>query len=203
MSATLDSMRRRPVFDVAAEQAERLRSATGRPAARGNEAVRARIEAQRAQLQAEYAAHRAATGAPARPEPKPVVHVGDRPTYAQIDALAATVPVGYYALPRREASSNGNTVTFFKVHPFRGGRRIVQIIGSTAGYTERPLPVNHQFHALRHIAEDVAAAASLYGREAKRCGFCAANGRNSRLTNDRSRAVGYGERCAEIHGLPW
>jgi hypothetical protein len=180
--------------DVARRQADALRAvgSTGRktPAA---ERMAERV-----------AAVRAAQNAPA-PVARPAVASisSDRPTFKQVDARAAEVPVGMYCLPRTRPSESGNMVTFFKVHKFRGGHRIVQLVGSVGDYTERPLKIEEQWAALGHILANVAAAASLYGREAKECGFCAANGRRSVLTNDRSRTVGYGETCANKYGLPW
>lgn len=205
MSATLDSMRKRytepefrgtyrnndrtpvaqgrPLREVAAEQAERLRTATGRPAA--NTAVRERVEAQVAALRADRR-----WAGPTRTAPRPVAVV-ERPSYKVADELATQVPAGLYALPRKEASSAGNTVTFFKVHPFRGGHRIVQLLGSIGAFTERPLPVQHQVFALTHILEDAKAAAVLFGRETATCGMC-----GSPLTNDASRKAGIGPKCA-------
>lgn len=191
MSATLSAISTyrtrngmRPLAEVAADQATALRAALGRPTAArtpARAAARARVEA--------------FVAANARPEahrPAPVAVVGDpaRPTYAQVDALAMTVPTGCYALPRNEASTAGNTVTFFKVHPFRGGRRIVQLLGAPGGFVERPLPVMHQFFALTHVADDPKSASMLFGRETATCGVC-----DSPLTNDKSRALGIGPVC--------
>lgn len=183
----------RPLREVAREQAAALRSvgSTG-----------SRADARRS-MQTRVDAVRTAQAAPAPVARPAVASVGTRPTFKQVDARAAEVPVGMYALPRTRPSSNGNMTTFFKVHKFRGGHRIVQLVGAPGDYQELPLKVEEQWAALGHILENVAAAASLYGREAKECGFCAANGRRSVLTNDRSRAVGYGQSCAEKHGLPW
>lgn len=183
----------RPLREVAREQAATLRSV-------GSTGTRA--DARRS-MQARVDAVRAAQGAPA-PQAKPAVaSVGERPTFKQINERAARVPVGMYCLPRTRPSSNGNMVTFFKVHKFRGGHRIVQVIGGVGDYTEQPLPVEAQWAALGHILEDVAASAALYGREAKECGFCRGMGRHSPLTQERSRAAGYGRACADKHGLPW
>lgn len=183
----------RPLREVAAEQGRALRSV-------GSTGSRS---AARQQMQARVDAVRTAQNAPAPVARPAVASVGERPTFKQVDAMAADLPIGYYALPRTTPSSSGNMVTFFKVHKFRGGHRIVQLVGAPGDYQEQPLRLELQFFALKHIGEDVAAAASLYGREAKECGFCAANGRRSVLTNDRSRKVGYGETCATKYGLPW
>lgn len=184
-----------PLRDVAARQGAAFRNAlaTGR-----------QTPAQQ-DMAAKVAAVKAAQGA-RTPQARPAmasVGAADRPTFKQVDALAATVPVGFYALPRREASTSGNTVTFFKVHKFRGGHRIVQVVGSVGAYVEQPLKLELQYFALKHIAENVAGAAALYGQEKAECGFCRAKGRHSPLTQERSRKAGYGQQCAETNGLPW
>ncbi len=187
MSAILDSMRvrhtdqPRTISERSREHAEMLRSALGRPAAAGQTAVRARVDAVRN--------NPSKWAGPTRAAAAPVAVT--KPDYKVADALAMTVPAGLYALPRREASAAGNTVTFFKVHPFRGGRRIVQLLGSIGAFSERPLPVQHQIFALTHIAEDAKAAAVLFGRETATCGMC-----GSPLTNEASRKAGIGPKCA-------
>jgi hypothetical protein len=179
--------------EVAARQAQMLRAAgaTGRKTATETR-IAAAVEAVRT-----------TQNAPAPVARPAVAAVGDRPTYKQIDARAAEVPVGMYCLPRTRPSSTGSMVTFFKVHKFRGGHRIVQLVGSVGDYTELPLKVEAQWAALGHILDNVAGAAALYGQEAKECGFCRAQGRHSPLTHERSRAAGYGKACADRHGLPW
>lgn len=171
----------RPLREVSAEQGARLRAALAPRPAPQPSAVQERI-ARLHEVQP-----RTVRATPA------VATVGDpaRPTYAQVDALAATVPTGMYALPRREASTAGNTMTFFKVHQYRGGHRIVQLLGSVGAFAERPLPLVHQLYALTHISEDVRAAAVLFGQETGTCGRC-----GSPLTNDASRARGLGPHCA-------
>lgn len=190
MSATLDSMRTRysgtadaprTISEKSREHAEVLRAALGRPAAHGQSAVRARVDAVRN--------NPARWAGPTRTAPAPVAVT--KPDYKVADELAMTVPVGFYALPRKEASAAGNTITFFKVHPFRGGRRIVQLLGSVGAFSERPLPVQHQVFALTHIAENAKAAAVLFGRETATCGMC-----GSPLTNEASRKAGIGPKCA-------
>ena len=51
---------------------------------------------------------------------------------------------------------------------------------------------------LRIIAADIAAAAATYGHLTSTCSFCARP-----LEDARSVAAGYGETCANNHGLPW
>jgi len=52
--------------------------------------------------------------------------------------------------------------------------------------------------ALRAIAGDIAGAAAAWGHLTNTCTFC---GRP--LEDERSVAAGYGETCANNHGLPW
>ena len=114
-----------------------------------------------------------------------------------VDALANTVPVGLYALRRAEASSAGNTVTFLKVYEMKARgdrpaqRRIVQLVGSVGAFAEHSLPIDHQYWALKHVAEGPMEASALFGQETSTCGVC-----GSPLTNDASRARGIGPKCA-------
>ncbi len=168
---------------IAAQQAQALRGAlaTGRKTPKQQE------------MEARVQAVKIAQGA-RTPEARPAmasVGAPDRPTFKQVDALAKTIPTGMYALPRREASAAGNTVTFFKIHAYRGGHRIVQVVGSVGAFAEQPLALHLQFFALKHIAEDAKAAAVLFGRETNTCGRC-----GSPLTSDTSRAAGIGPKCA-------
>jgi hypothetical protein len=194
MADNLDSQGRRrnsdrtpvtgvPLRDVAARQGAALRSAL---------ATRPTPAAQR--MAERVAAVRAEQNAPAPVARPAVATVGERPTYKQVNDLAASIPTGMYALPRKAASSAGNTVTFFKIHPFRGGHRIVQLVGSVGAFAEQPLALHLQFFALKHIAENAKAAAVLFGKETNTCGRC-----GSPLTNDASRARGLGPKCARAY----
>jgi hypothetical protein len=51
---------------------------------------------------------------------------------------------------------------------------------------------------IRDFAADPAATAAAHGQKWGHCTFC-----NLKLTDDRSRFVGYGEVCAGHFGLPW
>jgi len=192
---------RRPLIEVAREQADRLR-ATHAPVPPRN--ARA---AQRAEHAATVAAKVARHGAPARKAPMASVQATPAPTmrelYAQADTLAAQVHAGRYALPRTTPTAAGNDITFFEVVEFKSGprkgaRRIFQIISNGRGFTQQALPPQHQIYALRHILADLPAAAGLFGRTIEICAF----GPHP-LTNARSRAAGYGETCAKHRGLPW
>lgn len=173
-----------PLRDVAARQGAALRGAlaTGVKTQKQRE-IEARI--------ADVKARHGAVTPVARPA---VASVGTRPTFKEVNDLAASIPTGMYALPRKEASTSGNTVTFFKIHEFRGGHRIVQLIGSVGAFAEQPLALELQFFALTHIKENAKAAAVLFGKETNTCGRC-----GSPLTNDASRARGLGPKCARAY----
>jgi hypothetical protein len=195
MADDLDSQGRRRNSDRTPVAAVALRDVARRQAA-ALRTVGSTGPTPAAQRMAErVAAVRTAQNAPA-PVARPAVAAVDpnRPTYKEVNDLAASIPTGMYALPRKAASSAGNTVTFFKIHPFRGGHRIVQLIGSVGAFAEQPLPLPLQFFALKHIAENAKAAAVLFGKETNTCGRC-----GSPLTNDASRARGLGPRCARAY----
>ena len=112
-------------------------------------------------------------------------------SYAEVDAMVNTVAPGRYALRRAQATEAGNTVTFFKVFETRRGNRIVQLIANGGmDYTEQALPLKHQWHAARHIAEDRIAALELYGQETGTCGDC-----GRALSDETSRRIGRGPIC--------
>lgn len=173
----------RPLREVAREQAAALRSvgATGtRTAARDR-------------MQARVDAVRAAQNAPAPVARPAVASVGERPTYKQINDLAATIPTGFYALPKREGATNANQPTYhFKIHKFRGGHRIVMVTGGVGAFVEVPMKANWQWVALQKIAADPKAAAVRFGKETGTCGRC-----NSPLTDAKSRERGLGPHCAK------
>lgn len=131
----------------------------------------------------------AARPTPTRPVAQPQI------TFAMVDELAATIPPGFYALPRKEASTAGNTVTFFEVIATRKGSMVRMLVGAPSAFQRQPLKLNLQYFALTHIAEDAKAAAILFGRETKTCGMC-----GSPLTNEASRKAGIGPRCARKFG---
>jgi len=211
MSAILDSLRKRPDFqrgdfagtrrngdytavtdtnlrEISRQQGNALRSAFGgRTESPRTTAVRERIAAHRTAAQADTA--RRATA---------------REMYAEIDAKIKDIPTGFYALPKREDATNGSQpFYYFKIHSFRGGKRIIMVTGGVGAFTEHTMKALWQLRAVEGIARDVAGAAATFGKETTVCGFCAANGRISPLTHVRSRAAGYGQHCAEKHGLPW
>lgn len=51
---------------------------------------------------------------------------------------------------------------------------------------------------LKRFSADPAGVAAAHGRLTGKCCFC-----NSRLTDERSTAAGYGKTCAAHYGLPW
>jgi hypothetical protein len=180
---------RRPLREIAQEQGAMLRALQDGVPAR--KALTDRQQAAKARTE------RAMAG-PAHVE-RPAARPNMTELYREADALAAKLHPGRYALPRKQATAAGNDITFFEVVEFRNGtRRLFQLISNGHGLTQQKLPAQHQIFAARHILEDVAAAAGLYGRTMKICAF----GPHP-LTNARSRAAGYGETCASKRGLPW
>lgn len=112
-------------------------------------------------------------------------------SYAEVDAMVNTVAPGRYALRRAQATEAGNTVTFFKVFETRRGNRIVQLVANGGmDYDQQTLPLKHQWHAARHIAEDRIAALELYGQETGTCGDC-----GRALSDETSRRIGRGPVC--------
>ena len=109
--------------------------------------------------------------------------------FVVVDELAKTVPVGFYALPMTSPTTN-NDVTFFEVREFRGGHRITMVIGAPGSFRVQTLKLNLQYHALRHIAEDLVAASALFGHKTRTCGRC-----KSPLTRTDSRERGMGRDC--------
>ena len=61
-----------------------------------------------------------------------------------------------------------------------------------------PIEMNAVLELLKDFATDPVKVASEYGRLNGVCCFC-----NSKLTDERSTAVGYGPICAEHYGLDW
>lgn len=112
-------------------------------------------------------------------------------TYAQIDALGEQVPEGYYALPRKACSTDGNDITFFQVRTLRGGKRqIRQVLGGPGGWQYQTLPAKFQYVAYLHILDDVKGAQMLFADKVRCCYRC-----KSPLTNAHSREVGLGPDC--------
>jgi hypothetical protein len=175
----------RPLREVAAQQGAMLRAALATGTKTPTEQ---RIAARVAKVRAEQ-------NAPAPKQTPKVAPVAARPTYKQIDALAASIPTGFYALPKREDATNANQPTYyFKIHEFRGGHRIVMVTGGVGAFVEIPMKTAWQWVALQKIAADAKGAAARFGRETSTCGRC-----NSPLTNDASRARGLGPKCANAY----
>lgn len=178
----------RPLAEVAREQAATLRQITG--GSTGAPARTARRQAARERAQA-FVARNAQPVTVA-----PVVHVATvadrRAEFAALDAMAAALPVGMYALPRRPEAGAGQSTYFFKIHPFRGGHRIVMLTGGVGAFVEHKMTAPYQRRALEGIAADIKGAAARFGHETGTCGRC-----SSPLTNDASRARGLGPHCAK------
>jgi hypothetical protein len=176
-----------PLRTIAAQQGAALRSvgSTGRK-------TPAQVE-----MEARVAAVRAEQNAPAPAARPAVASVGApaRPTFKQINDLSASIPTGFYALPKRPDATNANQPTYhFKIHKFRGGHRIVMVTGGVGHFVEIPMKTAWQWVALQKIAADPKAAAVLFGQETGTCGRC-----GSPLTNATSRAYGLGPDCRKAY----
>lgn len=189
-----------PLRTVAAQQGAALRVAQGNLAPRTPRVAPAARAAARERAQAFVARN----AQPRPPMATPVTTPASRAAqYAEADRAAGAVPAGRYALPRTNVTAAGNDITFFEVVEFKTGprkgtHRIFQLVSVAGVLAQHRLEPKFQIYAARHIAEDVAAAATLYGTT---IGVCAFGGHA--LTNKRSRDRGYGPDCAKRHGLPW
>lgn len=194
--------------EIAAEQAAALRGAFGAqnlpatPQAQRAAVVRERVAAHRARV-AEHSRTVTTPAASVRPTAsvRSILDVqpnqdGSTPQvpYALLDAAAAEIGQGYFALRRGAASTSGNTVTFFAVMPMRGKGtlRIRQLLGAPGGWSYRNLSAKEQFHALRHLLGDAQAARNLFADLTVSCWRC-----KSPLTNDESRARRLGPECVK------
>jgi hypothetical protein len=106
------------------------------------------------------------------------------------------VPAGRYALQGEDG-----VVRFYQVDKPTDGRWVgytfVKIlIGSPGDWRKERLNRSLQPAILSAIAADVAGSLRLYGQKTEQCGAC-----NSPLSTTRSRAAGYGQKCADTHGL--
>jgi len=184
----------RPLREIAAEQGARLRALQdGVPTTR-----KSRLSAERHAAVVERC-QRAMASTPAtavRHTPAPVVYATPpadrRAEMTALDAMAAALPLGRYALPRRAEAGAGQSVYFFQVEPFRGGQRIVMLTGGVGAFQRHPMSLPYQRRALEQIARDPRAAAVRFGHETSTCARC-----GSPLTNDKSRARGLGPDCAK------
>lgn len=118
------------------------------------------------------------------------------------EALAA-VPKSKYALRFEDIGaavsqvpSYGNDTLFLEVKEFRQTRYIRRLHGSVGGFSRSRLGTKDSITLLKMIAEDPVAAARLFGTLFSCCGCCAAN-----LTDEVSRAVGFGPECRKRFGL--
>jgi hypothetical protein len=109
-----------------------------------------------------------------------------------------TMPDGRYCLDSKGA------LGFFEVTHGKAGSRwdgytfVKRLIGSPGDYSKLPMNKSLVDETLRRIEKDPKAAAIRFGKETKHCFRCA-----SPLTHKRSRAAGYGEKCASIMGWEW
>lgn len=92
---------------------------------------------------------------------------------------------------------------FYKVDRPEKGRWagytfVKRLIGAPGDYREVPMQKNERSRVLTLIAKDPRQAAVDFGKQTNHCGRCM-----SPLTHKRSRAAGYGQKCASVMGWPW
>jgi hypothetical protein len=106
------------------------------------------------------------------------------------------VPAGRYALHIVD------TWKFYRVTDgkgkWKGYKFIKRLIGAPGDYQESQLPREERMAIMKRLEADPRQAMVDYGKQTKHCGRCM-----SPLTHKRSRAAGYGEKCAGILGWPW
>lgn len=117
---------------------------------------------------------------------------------AQMTSEGTDIPDGYYAL--RGIEGHKNEISFFRLNTGRKGTRwegfqfIDQVVGHGKRYPQRGTDVRKKIYdAIRQ--QGVLAAGQLYGQEIGQCARC-----NRELTDDTSRARGYGPDCWGILG---
>lgn len=116
-----------------------------------------------------------------------------------------TMPEGRYALYQKAGMSNNPEATwqFFKISRsdkprWKGYTFIKRLVGSVGDYQEMDMTPRQRAVALVAIEKDPRKAAADYGKQTQHCGRC-----GSPLTHKRSRAAGYGEKCAGALGWEW
>jgi hypothetical protein len=123
---------------------------------------------------------------------------------AKVERQDREVPEGRYALA---GEATDGEVEFYQVRYGKSGKWegflfLDAFVGSPTDGRGIPVRKRQQPELYRRVLADIAAdvteAAARFGREIRHCGFCM-----SPLTDDRSRAAGYGETCAGNHGLPY
>lgn len=95
------------------------------------------------------------------------------------------------------------TVRFYQVDlptkPMWKGRVFVsQLFGSPGDYRKEPRRGDAAVAIMEAIGKDPREAAATFGKETQHCGRCM-----SPLTHERSRAAGYGQKCASKMGWIW
>lgn len=112
------------------------------------------------------------------------------------------IPDGHYAL-----TGEDGIVRFYSVKaggPSQSGKDwtgytfIKGLIGSPGHWTEIRLGKSEREDVQRKIGADWMSALKLYADKHETCGFC-----DSPLSDLRSRAARYGEKCASNHSLPY
>jgi Family of unknown function (DUF6011) len=118
---------------------------------------------------------------------RPAATATARPTYAQVDAMVADLPLGSYALTRPDG-----TVDFLEVSETRKGKWIRRLLGAPGEFRRVNLPLVLQFHAAKHIGADPKTAGEAFADYFTACWKC-----HSPLTDPESRARRLGPTCAK------
>lgn len=126
-----------------------------------------------------------------------------RPPQRTVPTKTATspsgIPAGRYALIEVDG-----IVRFYSVRHGKAGGRwegytfVNGLIGNPGSYIETRLSKATRELVLSKVGADIQAAAKLFGQKTKHCTFC-----DSELSDIRSRAAGWGEKCASNHSLPY
>lgn len=116
-------------------------------------------------------------------------------SFAQLNAMAADLPEGKYALPAKDGSDK---VYFFEIAKVKGAHRITQLFGSPGDFKRHTMKISWQEAALRGIHADVKKAITFFGKHFTVCGACM-----SPLTHERSRTCGLGPKCAPKWRVKW
>lgn len=116
-------------------------------------------------------------------------------SFAQLNAMADSIPAGKYALPAKVQSEE---VYFFEIRKVGQGHRIFKLVGAPGNFKSHTMNIKWQERALTLISLDVTLAMTFFGKTTRTCGAC-----ESPLTHARSRACGLGPKCAPKFGVKW
>lgn len=130
--------------------------------------------------------------------------IGDLRTFAQrqpgqpAKVTEDRLPAGRYAVDTNEDAANRTAFYVVKWWDGRNGR-MFSMYRMVGGHDDVRLPYGQALTiAGRIFDQGVEESERRYGRETEICGRC-----GIQLTDDRSRAAGYGEKCAKARGYAW